>query len=499
MTEQGLHLADQLPALQIALPLTGAVLCALIDRRGFGWFIATLVSFAMPVISIMMLAQVLTTGPISYAFGGWEPPYGIEYRVDIVNGFLLVLVSLMGAVVMPYARRSVAAEIAENKQAWFYCVYLLCLAGLLGMAITGDAFNAFVFMEISSLAMYVLIALGSDRRALVAAYQYLILGTMGATFYVIGVGLLFAMTGTLNFVDMAERIVAVEQTRPVLAALAFITVGMCLKLALFPLHVWLPNAYTGAPSVATVFIASTATKVAVYLLLRYYFSIFGAAFVFEDLPVTPILLIMSVAAMYIASAVAIFQSNIKRMLAYSSVAQIGYITLGIAEATPLGLTGAIVHLFNHALMKGALFMVMGCIAFRIGNCRLNNMAGIGRRMPITMAAFVIAGLSLIGVPGTVGFISKWYLALAAIENGWWWLAFLIMGSSFLAVIYIGRVIEMAWFREPTGAAAEATEPPLSMLITTWVLAGACIAFGIDSEMTAGVASQAAEALFAGLR
>jgi len=493
------QLLDQLPALQVCLPLAGAALCALIDRRYIAWVLTTLISFAMPVIAVMMLIQVMTVGPISYAFGGWEPPFGIEYRVDVVNGFLLVLISVMGAIIMPYALRSVSAEIARNKQAWFYCMYLLCLAGLLGMAITADAFNAFVFMEISSLAMYVLIALGRDKRALVAAYQYLILGTIGATLYVIGVGLLYAMTGTLNFGDMAERIVAVEQSRPVLAALAFITVGMCLKLALFPLHVWLPNAYTGAPSVATAFIASTATKVAVYLLLRFYFSIFGAAFVFEDLPVTPILLVMSVAAMFAASIVAIFQGNVKRMLAYSSVAQMGYITLGIALATPIGLTGGIVHLFNHALMKGALFMALGCVALRIGGCRLDAMAGIGRRMPLTMAAFVVAGLSLIGVPGTVGFVSKWYLALGAIEAGWWWLAFLIVGSSLLAVVYIGRVVEVAWFRAPTGIAAEATDPPLSMLIPTWILAAACIAFGLDAGFTAGVAAQAADALFAGLR
>lgn len=491
-------LADQLPALQVALPLAGAALCALIDRRYVCWAISTLVSFAMPVIAVSLLLQVLHGGPVSYAFGGWEPPYGIEYRIDVVNGFLLVLISVMGAIIMPYARASVAAEIPENKQAWFYCMYQLCLAGLLGMAITGDAFNAFVFMEVSSLSMYVLIAMGSDRRALVAAYQYLILGTIGATMYVIGVGLLFAMTGTLNFVDMAERIVAVEQTRSVMAALAFITVGMCLKLALFPLHVWLPNAYTGAPSVATAFIASTATKVAVYLLLRYYFSIYGAKFVFGDLPVTPILLVLSLAAMFAASTVAIFQDNVKRMLAYSSVAQIGYITLGIALATPIGLTGGIVHLFNHALMKGALFLALGCVALRIGNCRIDTMAGIGRRMPLTMGAFVVAGLSLIGVPGTVGFVSKWYLALASIENGWWWLAFLIVASSLLAVVYIGRVIEIAWFRAPTGATAEATEAPLSMLIPTWLLAAACIAFGLDAELTAGVAARAADALFAGL-
>lgn len=491
-------IAAQLPALQVVLPLAGAALCALVDRRDVAWVIATLVSFTMPVIAVLLVIQVLSGGPVTYAFGGWEPPYGIEYRVDVVNGFLLVLVSVIGAIVMPYARLSVAAEIPENQQAWFYCVYQLCLAGLLGMAITADAFNAFVFMEISSLAMYVLIALGNDRRALVAAYQYLVLGTIGATFYVIGVGLLYAMTGTLNFGDIAERVTGIEQTRPVLAALAFLTVGICLKLALFPLHVWLPNAYALAPSVATAFIASTATKVAVYLLLRYYFSIFGVAFVFDELPVTPILMVLSLAAMFIASAVAIFQDDVKRMLAYSSVAQIGYITLGIALASVTGLTGGIVHIFNHALMKGALFLVLGCVAYRIGGCRLGGMAGIGRRMPVTMAAFVVAGLSLVGVPGTVGFVSKWYLALAAIENGWWWLAFLIVASSFLAIVYIGRVVEMAWFRAPPEDKSGAGEAPLSMLVPTWILAAACVVFGLDADLTAGLAARAAEVLYAGL-
>lgn len=490
---------DQLPALQVVLPLCGAALCAFIDERRTSWLIATLISFAMPVIALMLLIQVLHGGPISYAFGGWEPPFGIEYRVDVVNAFLLVLVSVIAAVVMPYARQSVAAEIPENKQAWFYCMYLLCLCGLLGMAITADAFNAFVFMEISSLSTYVLIAMGSDRRALVAAYQYLILGTIGATFYVIGVGLLFSMTGTLNFGDMAERIATVEATRPILAALAFITVGLCLKLALFPLHVWLPNAYALAPSVATAFIAASATKVAIYLLLRFFFSIYGAHFVFDTLPVTPILLVLSVAAMFAASAVAIYQDNVKRMLAYSSVAQVGYITLGIALASQTGLTGGIAHLFNHALMKGALFLALGCVAYRIGNCRMSEMAGIGRRMPVTMAAFVIGGMSLVGVPGTVGFVSKWYLALGAIEQGWWWLAFLIVASSLLAVVYIGKVVEVAWFREPSAKAARVGEAPVTMIVCTWVLAAACIVFGIDAELTAGVAGRAAEALLAGIR
>ncbi|GBF27435.1 na(+)/H(+) antiporter subunit D1 [bacterium MnTg02] len=487
------------PALQVVIPLLGAVLCALVRRGSIAWLVALTVSWIMPVIAAAMLWQVLADGPISYALGGWEPPWGIEYRVDALSGFLLLLVSGVGAVIMPYARTSVASEIHASRQAWFYTMYLLCLAGLLGMAITGDAFNVFVFMEISSLATYTLIALGKDRRALLAAYQYLIVGTIGATFYVIGVGLLYSVTGSLNFVDIAGKLDAIENTRPLLSALAFLTVGISLKLALFPLHVWLPNAYAYAPSAATSFLAATATKVAVYLLLRFFFTVFGAGFVFETLPVSNILLVLSIAAMFGASIVAIFQDDIKRMLAYSSVAQIGYITLGIALANQSGLTGGIVHIFNHAMMKAALFLVLGAVFYRIGSVHIDSLAGIGRRMPVTMASFVIAGLSIIGAPGTAGFISKWYLAVGALEKGWWWLVFLIVLSSLLAVVYIGRVIEIAWFRTPSEACEGVQEPPPMMLVPIWIFTAATIYFGFFTDLSAGIAGKAAETLLGGLK
>jgi len=489
----------QLPALQVIIPLFGAVLTALVRHDKASWGIALIVSLMMPVISFALLQQVLATetGIISYALGGWAPPLGIEYRIDLANAFILLLVSVMGALVMAYAPRSVTAEIGRDRASWFYTMYLLCLTGLLGIAITGDAFNIFVFLEVSSLATYVLIALGKDKRAVLSAYQYLIIGTIGATFYVIGIGLLYVMTGTLNLADIANRIGNIEQTRTVLAALAFLTVGISLKLALFPLHVWLPNAYAYAPSVATAFLASTATKVAVYLLLRIFFSVFGVALVFNTLPVSEILLTLSVAAMFGASIVAVFQSNVKRMLAYSSVAQIGYITLGIALANQTGLTGGIVHLFNHALIKGALFLSLGCLVYRMGIVKIEDMSGIGRRMPYTMAAFTVAGLSLIGVPGTVGFVSKWYLAQGAFENGLWWLVAAIMLSSLIAVVYIGRVIEVAYFRDVTAKPITPNRVPLEMLGVTWLLAAATIYFGIDTELTAGMASKAAEILLAG--
>ncbi len=488
---------DHLPVLQVIVPLVAALLAALARRPGPAWVIAAAASWISLVISVLLLHQVLTSGVISYHIGGWDPSLGIEYRVDTFNGLILVLVSGISAVVSLYARQSVAAEIATDRIAWFYTMYLLSLAGLLGIAITGDAFNAFVFLEISSLSSYTLIALGRDRRALVAAYQYLVLGTIGATFYIIGVGFLYVMTGTLNLGLIAERLAAIESTRPVLTALAFITVGISLKLALFPLHVWLPNAYAYAPSTATVFLAATATKVAIYLFIRYLFTVFGGHFVFSDLPVQAILTTLSIAAVFGAATVAVFQADIKRMFAYSSVAQIGYITLGVAIATQTGLTGGIVHILNHGLIKGALFMALGAVALRVKTCHIEELAGIGRKMPLTFSALLIAGLSLVGVPGTVGFVSKWYLIVAAFEIGWWWLAFLIVASSVITVVYVGRVIEAVWFREPSPTAATATEAPLGMLIPMWILAGATIFFGLDTDLTAGLASKAAAVLLGG--
>ncbi len=493
-------LEHQLPVLPVLIPLFGALLTGFLSRGTVSWLLALIFSWATAAVSVLLLVTVLRLGePISYVMGNWGVPWGIEYRVDTLNAFVLVIVTGIGAVLMPYARKSVAFEIASHQQAWFYTMYLICLAGLLGITVSGDAFNVFVFMEVSSLATYVLIALGHNRRALLASFQYLIVGTIGATFYVIGIALLYLVTGSLNLHDIAGLLGDAYNTypRPVLTALAFLVAGISLKLALFPLHLWLPNAYAYAPSMAAAFLAGTATKVAVYLLIRILFSIFGIAIVFTTLPIADVLLVLSIAAMAIASLAAVFQENAKRMLAYSSVAQIGYITLGIGLHNQSGLTGSIVHLFNHAVTKSALFMCLGAIVYRTANMRLTNLAGIGRKMPLTTAAFVLAGLSIIGVPGTAGFVSKWYLAVGAIERGYWPLVFLIVASSLIAVLYIGRFVEVAYFREPSEACESAYEPPTSMLIPILVLSAATVYFGIDTRATADIAAIAARFLLGG--
>ena len=492
-------MTSHLPILQVVVPLIAAPLMVLLRHGGAAWLLAVGVSWTSLVVALALLAEVSGGGLISYALGNWPPPWGIEYRVDAVNAYLALIVSVIAAVVAVYMRRSVEAEVPRERHYLFYTMYALCLAGLLGISVTGDAFNLFVFLEISSLSTYVLIALGRDRRALMAGYQYLIMGTIGATFFVIGVGLLYLETGTLNLADMAARLPRVTDARPVLAALAFITVGISLKLALFPLHLWLPNAYAYAPSAVTAFLAATATKVSVYVLLRFYYSVFGGSTVFEALPMAEILLGFSLAAMFIASTVAIFQGDVKRMFAYSSVAQIGYITLGVSLASATGLTAGLVHVFNHALTKGALFLLLGGIALRIGAVRFEAIGGIGRAMPFTSFGIVLGGLSLIGVPATVGFVSKWYLVLAALERGAWWIAFAVVTSSLLAVVYVWRFVEVAYFREPDARVSALREAPASMLVPAWLLVAACVYFGLDTDLTLGGATQAAATLLRGAR
>ena len=483
---------DHLPILQVVIPLLAAPICILLRRERLVWAFSLIVSWITFIISVAILSRVLTIDEWVYPIGGWAAPWGIEYRVDALNAFILLIVSCTAAIVLAYAPRTVAHEIPTHKHYLFYAVFLLCLTGLLGIAITGDVFNVFVFLEISALSSYVLIGMGDSRRALTSSYRYLVLGTIGSTFLLIGIGLMYMLTGTLNMADLSKLLAQIEHSRTLLAAFAFLTVGASIKMALFPLHTWLPNAYTYAPSMVSAFIASTSTKVSFYFFLRIIFSIFGVSFAYRDMHLDVILMPLALITIFVASATAIYQTNIKRLLAYSSVAQIGYMVLGLSFANVNGLTGSVVHLFNHALMKGGLFLAVGCIYYRIGSVELRDVRGLAQRMPLTMGAFVIGGLGLIGVPMTAGFTSKWHLILGALDAGHGLVAFLTLLSSLLAVIYVWKVVEAAYFKEPDGETNPSRcEAPLSMLIPTWIMIGATLLFGIYTRLPVGTARQAA--------
>lgn len=491
-------LAPHLPALQVVVPLLAAPLVLMLRARGLAWAAATATSICAFAIAVALTAASLGSDPLSYALGSWAAPYGIELRVDAFSSLVLLIVTGASSVGLLVARPGIDRDIEAERQPMFYTAWLLVLAGLSGIAAAGDAFNIFVFMEISSLATYVVIAGGRGRQALGAVFNYLIMGTISATFYLIGIGLIYMMTGTLNLADMAERIPAETDLTPVLVAASFVMVGLAIKAAVFPLHGWLPNAYTFAPHAVTVFIAACSTKVALYALFRFNFAVLAGSVADHGPQFARFVLPLAVVAMLAASVIAVFQRQVKRMLAYSSVAQVGYMLLGAGMLSMTGLTAGIVHMFNHALAKGGLFIALACVAARGIGTTLDAMAGAARRMPITMAAFVVAGLSLIGLPGTAGFISKWHLLLGAFELGpqGVWLAVPMLLSSVIAVVYVWRVVEAAFFGETAEPVVRA-EAPAWMITVLVSVTLANVYFGINPGAVLEIASDAAAALLPG--
>ena len=489
-------LAQHLPALQVVVPMLVAPLVVLLRPRGLAWAACTAASLLAFAIAVQLVKVVLAGGTANYLMGSWPAPYGIELEVDALSALLLLIVSGASVLALIGGRRSIDLQIDVGRQPYFYAAWLLALAGLSGIVVAADAFNIFVFMEISSLASYVLISGGPDRRALPSVFKYLIMGTIGATFYLIGVGLIYMMTGTLNLADMEFRIHEVADQRPILAAAGFITVGLALKAAIFPLHVWLPNAYTYAPHMVTAFLAACSTKVSLYVLLRFDFFVFQENLAGHDVQFAMYLMPLAILAILVGSAVAMFERNIKRLLAFSSVAQIGYIMLGASFVTVAGLTAGIVHIFNHALAKGALFLAVASFAMVAAGLRLEDLRGIARRMPWTFGAFVVAGLSLIGIPGTAGFVSKWYLISAAMDFGVSGLPLvaIILVSSLMAVVYVWRIVEATCFAKATDEPAPGARVSPILVTVLWFAAAANIYFGLVPDLPLTLSGDAAKGL-----
>ncbi len=487
-------LGSHLSALQVVIPLLAAPLCAILRKPVLTWLIALIAAIACSINSVAILRQVRESGEIVYALGGWAAPWGIEYRIDSANAFILLIISFIFLLGTLYARRSIASEVDERSQGWFYTAWILCFTGLTGITVSGDVFNVFVFLEVSSLSTYILISFGQDKRCLTAALRYLIAGTIAATFYLIGIGFLYSLTGTLNMADLADRLPALASQNTVAVAFGFVIVGLAIKMALFPLHAWLPNAYTYAPNVVTAFLAGTATKAAVYVFIRLAFAIFPENFFSNFTSTHAIILAIGIFSAVATSAVAIFQDDLKRLFAWSSIGQIGYIAVGIGLASTAGIAASFLHLFNHALMKTAVFMAIGGLFVVTGSTTTAALANGGRRMPWTMAAIVVGGLSLIGVPFTTGFISKWYLVSAALEQDYWWLAGLVLLGSLVTAAYVWKIVEIAYFRKDPDAIITRQEAPLALLVPTWILVVSNIYFGVNANFTSSAAMQAASAI-----
>ncbi len=493
-------ISSHLPVLQVIIPLIAAPICVILRQGLLAWILTTLVCLISLIISCVLFNQVLDEGVISYALGGWFSPWGIEYRLDKLTIFMLLIINGVATIVLLGAKESVADEISSDRLYLFYTAFLLNLTGLLGVIVTGDAFNLFVFIEIASLSSYAMISIGRDRRCLYAAFKYLIFGTVGASFILISVGLLYDVTGTLNMADIFQRLPDIENTKTVTTALIFFVVGIGIKAAIFPLHLWLPDAYNYSPSIVSTFLAGTTTKVFIYVLIRFIYSIFGHETVFIQEAFNNLLMILACAGILYGSYLAIKQDSLKRLLAYSSIAQLGYMLLGISLATEAGLAAGLIHVFNHAIIKVTLFLSVVCIIFYTRTDSISQLSGLAKTTPLLMVSFLVAGLSLIGVPMTAGFISKWYLIKASFESGYWGLVLVIVFSSLLAIVYIWKFVEAAYFKSPENGVSKLElnkERPYLLSFSLFIFVIANIYFGIDSSLNVDMANSIAHDFYHG--
>ncbi len=438
---------DQAPALILLIPFLASIIVALVGFR-FRAVCYPLVLLGMAGsvwASIVTLLSVLEGGVIRYHLGGWEPPFGIELRIDGLNALVVVVVSSVSLLAAIYSKRTVLAENGD-KVSQFYSLFLLLATGLLGMVLTGDAFNLYVLIEIAALTSYALIAMG-PKRATLAAYKYVIMGTIGASFYLLGVGYLYIKTGSLNMVDIQEQLVArdLAGSPAIMVSFILITVGVWIKMAFFPLHAWLPNAYCFSPTTSSCILAPLVTKVMVYVMVRMMLTVYGAEYTFAHLEWSRIIVWMAVLAILAGSISALGQTNLRKMLSFLIIAEVGYMVGGVWLAEEMGMVGSIYHIISDAFMTLCVFLFAGIIISKTGKTDLNALDGMFKKMPLTMVGFLAGAFSLIGIPPTAGFFSKWYLIQGGINSGRWEYVVALLISSLINAVLFFRIIEIAYF------------------------------------------------------
>ena len=477
-------MSQQYPALIVIVPLLAAFIIS-----AAGWVnkrlcfpVAVAALSVATYSSIGLLLRVLDQGIVLYKLGGWDPPWGIAYYVDHLNGLVLVVVSTVALINLIASKKSIEQEFPE-KTGPFYTLYVLMVTGLLGIVVTGDAFNLYVLLEIASLTGYGLLAMGGGRGPL-AALNYLYMGTIGACFYLLGIGYLYIVTGSLNMVDIAGILPSLYQSKAVLTAFIICMVGVWLKMAFFPLHAWLPNAYTYAPSASSSLIAPLMTKVMIYVMIRLILTVFTPQFSFTVLAVNESIVWLAVIAIVMGAVLALAERNLKKMLTYIIIAEVGYMVGGAWLGNRAGMTGAILHIVNDALMTLCVFLVVGNIVYKIKGYAFDDLKGLFRKMPFTMGAFVVGALSIIGVPPTCGFFSKWYLISGGIAAGHYGFVAALLFSSLVNVVLFFRIIELGYFEPFSDHHGHNHHPepideaPLSMLVPLIIVAAGLVVVGM---------------------
>lgn len=466
-----MNFIQHLPVLIVIIPLSAALLSILISKFfiRIGRLLVILSLAASFCCSALLLDQVLHTTDqvIHYAIGNWEAPIGIEFVVDPLNAVLVLFITLIAACASVFSRCFLKDK-SWVQSGGFYTLVGLLAVGLTGMVLTGDVFNLYVFLEISSLSCYGLVALGG-KRSVLAAFRYLLIGTIGASLYLLAIGFLYSMTGTLNMADLSV-LMQDQLNNPLIILVCVCLIGAFgIKMAIFPFHVWQPDAYSYAHPGASPLISGAMSKVPAFAMIRFFFFIFGVNHWMVEESMM-ILAIIGAVGMIYGSAVALAQTDFRRMLAFSSVAQLGYVALGIGLGNFYGLSGAFLHILTHLIMKGGLFFAIGGIQYRFGIVDIRQFGQLHKKMPLTCFTIVVAAMSMIGIPPTGGFFSKWYLLLGAAQKHMYIFIAVLVVSSLLNAIYFLRLLEKIFINKPAkGLEDKAPVPkhlelPLSLLL-----------------------------------
>ncbi len=481
----------QYPAIIFLIPFLAAICMPVVCRKKRDWCrpIALAAVFAMSAAALANLLNVLDVGETRYIFGGWLSssnttgvPIGIEWVNDGLASIMVVVISLLASACVIYGGPVMSRSLG-TRVVHYHTLILLLISGLIGIVFAGDIFNLFVFLEVVALSAYALVGVRGGR-ALMVAFRYLILGTLGASFYLLGIVFFYTATGTLNMADMAQHLAENPElmtSKAVIGGSTFMFIGLGIKMALFPLHGWLPGAYARAPDAISPILAALMTKVALYAWVRIMFWVLGAGAEIGHLHVLSLLGVLGALAAVVGALLALSQQDVKRMFAYGGISHIGLILIGVSQGNPTGFAGSMFYLINDAVMQAGLFFIAGAAIYRHQAHTVEEWSRLRGASPWMTAALVVLGMSMIGIPPTGGFFGKWYIILGAMEAGNYLAVGAVVLATLLTMAYFQRLFVSVFRDSQASPPAVRVETELSLRLSVGVTAVTIIILGLCSD------------------